>query len=62
MPETASSVVHPIKLSAQSVAHWACLLSKVLITKEMKQTESVYKLHSMVNTNYLQHIGLVSSG
>ncbi len=28
----------------------------------MRETESVYKLHSMVNKNDLQHEGRVSSG
>ncbi len=49
-----------MKMSAKSVAHWACLPSKALITKEMRETESVYKLHSVVNKNCLQHVGLVS--
>jgi hypothetical protein len=28
----------------------------------MRETESVCKFHSMINKNYLQHVGLVSSG
>jgi hypothetical protein len=52
-----------MKNSLKSVAHRACLPSKVLITKEIREKESAYKLHSMVNKNYLQHtgIGLVPS-
>jgi hypothetical protein len=37
-------------------------LSKALITKKMRGTESGNKLHSMVLKYYLQHVGLVSSG
>jgi hypothetical protein len=33
------------------VAHWARLLSMALITREMRVTESVHKLHIMVNKN-----------
>jgi hypothetical protein len=51
-----------MKISAKSVVHWASLLSKALITKDIRETESVCKLHSMVNKNYLQLVGLVSSG
>jgi hypothetical protein len=40
---------------------WARLPSKALITREMRLTESVDKLLIMVNKNYLQHVGLVSS-
>jgi hypothetical protein len=28
----------------------------------MRETESVHKLHIMVNKNYMQDVGLVSSG
>jgi hypothetical protein len=53
---------HLIKFRRKSVAHWACLPSKALITTEVREAESVYKLHSMVNKNNLQHVGRVSSG
>jgi hypothetical protein len=33
-----------------------------LLTKEMRETESIYKLLSMVNKNDLQHVDRVSSG
>jgi hypothetical protein len=33
-----------------------------VIKTEVREAESVYKLHSMVNKNNLQHIGSVSSG
>ncbi len=51
-----------MKIRRKSVAHWACLPSKALITKETRRTESVHKLHSLVDKKYLQHAGLVSSG
>jgi hypothetical protein len=31
------------------------------ITKGMRETEIVYKLHSMADKNYLQNVGLVAS-
>jgi hypothetical protein len=45
-----------------SVTHWACLCSKASITNEMQETESVYKIHSIVKKKNLQHVGRVSSG
>ncbi len=52
-----------IKFWLTSVAHWACLPSKALITKEVREIESVYKqLHSIVNKKDLQHVGCVWSG
>ena len=53
---------HLIKYQRKSVAHWDCLPSKALITTEVSEAESVYKLHSMVNKNNLQQVGRVSSG
>jgi hypothetical protein len=41
-----------MKSSAKNVSHWACLPSKASITNEMRESDSVYKLHSMVNENY----------
>jgi hypothetical protein len=37
-------------------------LSKALITKEAREIESVYKVHSIVNKKDLEHVGRVSSG
>jgi hypothetical protein len=50
-----------MKFRRKIVVHWARLPSKISITKEMRETESVHKLHYMLNKNYLQHVGLVSS-
>ena len=47
-----------MKISAKIVAHWARLHSKAMITKEMRATESVHKLHITVNKDNLQHVGL----
>jgi hypothetical protein len=50
-----------IKQFAKTVAHWAYLPCKALISKEMRRTESVHKLHSMLDKNYLLHEDLESS-
>ncbi len=41
---------------------WVCLRRKATIAIEMWETESVDKIHSIVNKNHLQHVGSVSSG
>ncbi len=51
-----------MKISAKSVAQWARLPSKASITREIKETESVPMLYSMVNKNNQQHVNLVSLG
>jgi hypothetical protein len=48
-----------LKISTKSVTHWACLSSQASTTKEMRESKSVYKLHSMVNKSYLQHFSPV---
>jgi hypothetical protein len=50
-----------MKFRRKIVAHWARLPSKALITREMRVSGSVNKLHIIVNKNYLQHVGLGSS-
>ncbi len=46
------------KIGEKSVAHWACLPSKALITKAMRGTESVHIMmpHFMIDKNYLARI------
>ncbi len=49
-----------MKVSAKKCPALSSLPSKALITKEKRETESVYKLHSVVNKYYMQQDGLVS--
>ena len=51
-----------INILAKSVACWACLPSKALLTKETREIDNVNKLHCIVNKKELQHVGRISSG
>ncbi len=51
-----------MKISVRKCRPLCCLPSKASITKETRGRDNVDKLHSGVGKDYLQQVGLVSSG
>ena len=51
-----------MNISAKIVAAWARLPSKASTKNVIREIESVHTLHIIVDKNYLQQVGLVSSG
>ncbi len=51
-----------MKHSRKSVAHWAGIPSKALITKDIRGIKSIGWLESVINKNNQQQVGCFSSG
>ena len=51
-----------MKISATKCRPLGCLPSKASITDMIREIESVHKFHIIVDKNYPQQVGLVSSG